>query len=706
MSTDNPEHPTARLDQLVPLNRLSVAARAVLLEDSHRLSFDENGLVQAKGERGDMLDYLLAGRVELVASETLRRVIDASDDEAQHPLDAGNPKSYTVVAMSRAVILRVPRSGLQQLLQFSDDEPVPPAGVSSALASPGESAVLAAVAGTGDWMERMLEPEFFARLPVENLQQVFQRMQRIEVVAGQVIVRPGQRGDGFYVVASGTATLSQSNESERVARIAELGPGESFGEDLLIADNPCGVRVTMRTDGVLMRIEREDFMSLVWDALVDRLALDGAAALVAQGAVWLDVRPARRFRQGSLPGSRHIPLTDLRAAQQELEKGPHYVVVCDDLARCGLAAFILARRGHVVSYVTEVPDFDSSRFSESVTPGATTATSAEQVHDAGGTGLAEEPKMQANATSELPAEAVNDDVAAEDLRTDAVSGDGGDTITQAQLSDLVASVDADVNSGIDEEMESLDDSEEGPGTQNDSLGDTIIGRSLADLLDEMDEFGRNIGPNDGGATEEADAIDTASLLGDESNLRSQLETGAAVAAAAAASSTSVSSANSGVDASIPVPTIRADQVDMQTLLHAMQRQLTVFLAAERSRIRADMEDELERRVSARTDRLKMIAREQVREKFSRLQDSYRSRQGEREEALRRSYEKLMRLARQVRSQKVEIQQTKRELEEKLGAASALHRQVDEIRGLLSTRIEKLQVLDDENDGGNKAAAEG
>lgn len=74
-----------------------------------------------------------------------------------------------------------------------------------------------------------------------------------------------------------------------------------------------------------------------------------AAALMADGAVLLDVREPHEWQAGHAPRARHIPLGQLARRSGELPKGRTVVTVCRSGARSARAAAMLARDGRAVS---------------------------------------------------------------------------------------------------------------------------------------------------------------------------------------------------------------------------------------------------------------------------------------------------------------------------------------------------------------------
>ncbi len=128
-------------------------------------------------------------------------------------------------------------------------------------------------------------------------------------------------------------------------KLAELGVGDTFGEEALIAEAKRNATVTMLTDGVLMRLNKQDFRELMNEPLLQWVSYDRAREIVARGGRWLDVRLPSEHQNLSIEGSLNIPLYFIRLKLSTLDRNVPYVVYCDTGRRSSAAAYILVERG-------------------------------------------------------------------------------------------------------------------------------------------------------------------------------------------------------------------------------------------------------------------------------------------------------------------------------------------------------------------------
>jgi CRP-like cAMP-binding protein len=72
---------------------------------------------------------------------------------------------------------------------------------------------------------QLKEVPFFSTLSKRELSTVAQQIDEIDVAPGRVLARQGDLGHEFFVILDGTADVTRGD-----TRLAELGPGDFFGE--------------------------------------------------------------------------------------------------------------------------------------------------------------------------------------------------------------------------------------------------------------------------------------------------------------------------------------------------------------------------------------------------------------------------------------------------------------------------------------------
>ncbi len=105
--------------------------------------------------------------------------------------------------------------------------------------------------------------DLFRGFTADELQQLADHLKPAPYVAGDFLVRQGTQGSRLYIIVEGRAdVLVESMQSER-AKVAELGPGDFFGEMALMTDEVRSASVIARTNMLAYRLDKESFRDLL-----------------------------------------------------------------------------------------------------------------------------------------------------------------------------------------------------------------------------------------------------------------------------------------------------------------------------------------------------------------------------------------------------------------------------------------------------------
>ena len=335
------------LDGLKPENLYSLARKTVMRElTTGRMLFKE-------GDTDKRTYYLVSGVVELLHEGRTVMMVRSGAPEARNPIAPGLPRRYSARVLSERieylsidsdmldVMLTWDQTGSYEVNELKQNEE----------------------AASDDWMTTLLQTKALHRIPPANIQAIFMRMQRVDYKAGESVIKQGDEGDYFYVIVKGKCVVIRETPLNKEGiRLAELGMGDTFGEEALISDARRNANVSMLTDGTLMRLGKEDFRKLLNEPLLERVDLERAKAIVASGGQWLDVRLPSEFDNYHMEGALNLPLYFIRLKLKSLDRNVHYVVCCDTGRRSSAAAYILSERGFHASVLEGgLPSADMTR---------------------------------------------------------------------------------------------------------------------------------------------------------------------------------------------------------------------------------------------------------------------------------------------------------------------------------------------------------
>lgn len=334
---------TEVLRRLEPLGALSADS----LREISRLCYAEKisrnlDPFRLQGMQGQAV-YLVKGELKVDYPDSSSEILVGGTEAAVRPLDKRKPAFTGAKAITDVELIRIDEELLDIMLTW--DQLAAPQVAVGAKKTPD-------AADSTDWrtMSGMFAAEnlthgIFASLPPANIETLFARFHRIKVARGEVVIREGEDGDFYYVIESGRCTVSRQIGGATV-ELAELKAGDAFGEEALVANTKRNATVAMKTDGVLLRLAKADFIELLKEPLMHRISRPEADKKAAAGAIWLDVRFAAEYNIDKLPEAINIPLNEIRNLFGSLDRQKEYIAYCQSGRRSSAAAFLLSQRGY------------------------------------------------------------------------------------------------------------------------------------------------------------------------------------------------------------------------------------------------------------------------------------------------------------------------------------------------------------------------
>lgn len=317
---------------LVPLKDMSEAHLLALLEQASAEVVCAGQTLFELGSYDAEHVYLLYGDVMLSDAQGQQTLVKGR--ATLMPLAHHQPRRCKAVAQTDASILRINSDKLDKLLTWSQIADYLQLNISRQRDLDEDI----------DWMMTVLKSNLFFKVPPINVEQIFSRLTPQVVYADDVIIRQGEMGDQCYFIKEGEAEVSRHSDGRR-QHLADIGVGRCFGEDALVNETVRNATVTMRTDGVLMRLAKQDFYRLLKEPLVASTPLADLNQTLAEGAVAVDVRAEEEYSLGHLAEAVNLPLNLMGIKSRLLSTELTYIFYCDTGRRSRAAAHLLSQQG-------------------------------------------------------------------------------------------------------------------------------------------------------------------------------------------------------------------------------------------------------------------------------------------------------------------------------------------------------------------------
>jgi CRP-like cAMP-binding protein/glyoxylase-like metal-dependent hydrolase (beta-lactamase superfamily II) len=100
--------------------------------------------------------------------------------------------------------------------------------------------------------------ELFRDFPLARAGEILHAARRARVAAGETVIRQGEEGDAFYIIAAGAVAVVQDG-----VELKTYVAGDYFGETALVLGQPRSADVVAQTDAELVVFDRYDFLYLL-----------------------------------------------------------------------------------------------------------------------------------------------------------------------------------------------------------------------------------------------------------------------------------------------------------------------------------------------------------------------------------------------------------------------------------------------------------
>jgi CRP-like cAMP-binding protein len=328
------------LRAFAPINALTIDHLRTLLREAPIEIIYRGQTLCRRGDCDDKHIFLLSGSVQLDSGAGDVEVIADHDPVAHFPLAHHQPRLETVTAAEDCEVIRFDSAQLDAMLAWDQ----------------AANYIILDITGQrdldedADWMLTLLRSNLFYKVPPMNIRQILRKFKPVFVHAGEVVIRQGEIGDCCYFIKEGSvAVMRASHDKGRSEVIAELGVGRCFGEDALVHEMPRNASVVMRDNGVLMRLEKQDFFLLLKPPVLNAQSLAEVERDLLGGAVLLDVRSQEDFDRAHAVDALNMPLNILKLKSRLLDRDTRYIAYCNSGRRSSAAAFLLGEEGFDVS---------------------------------------------------------------------------------------------------------------------------------------------------------------------------------------------------------------------------------------------------------------------------------------------------------------------------------------------------------------------
>ncbi len=322
------------LQEYYPFNKIQFKFFPMLLKELEFFSKQKGEKLYEINRRAENTKYLTKGVIQVTTDKGREKIIKSTSLQSKYPIGDAN-KSNTmdaIVASTHATGFQISSTLLDHFLVWNDSYSKAP------LDSPLRGH------RNYDWVMGLLKSQSVQMLPQGNVGEMFEVLDSKAFANGAEVISEGDVGDYCYIIARGRAEVYKCGSNGEY-KVAELAPGDLFGESALVSDEPRNATVKMSADGLLMTLSGKQFGKLLKAHVVRWITAEETLEKITQGATLLDVRERPEFQQMGIQGCMNIPINELHSKLSTIDKS-RVIITCSNMgSRCASAAFTLATKG-------------------------------------------------------------------------------------------------------------------------------------------------------------------------------------------------------------------------------------------------------------------------------------------------------------------------------------------------------------------------
>ncbi len=329
--------------KLVPFDTLALKKVEEVLGKSALQKVPSGKILFKEGDRDKWTVYLLSGEVELSSSKTPPELIKPGIDKGLKALSQGTPRRQTATSKTDVSVLIIDTELLKVLINFNSPSSIEVTD----FADEDED--------DEDWMTRFLQSGAFIQLSAANMQSLLMKLQEVPLAKGKIVIKEGDLEDqNYYIIKQGQCMVSRlDNRTGKQKPLAILRSGVGFGEEALITGTARGATVSMKTDGVVLKLIKKDFIDLLVKPLIHIISKDQLEAMDENSISYVDVRSKIEYQKNAIKNSIHCPVRSVREKIPQLNPESHYIVYSNSENRASSVAFLFIQQDLDVSVLRD-----------------------------------------------------------------------------------------------------------------------------------------------------------------------------------------------------------------------------------------------------------------------------------------------------------------------------------------------------------------